>query len=299
MRRALILTAAFTALSATSAMAQDQPQQTAGARYLGWAGRTTDTAPRGPQAASADGQRRPAAVIPHAGVGAPPLTRASATVSAPRTPDRVQRSGLTPASAWLSPETDAPAPAPVAYQPQPQPQPEYLPERPAPAQPPAPRPVRAAPPPVQPAPERAPVEQPRVEQPTPVQPTIPEFDPADPMAPRRDAPIFRMQQPGQPPAQPMPQPARAETQQPPQQVQVQQAVSANTGQPTQSARYYSVHRPSGRQPDPVVLPDQVTLDELQLTELPTSTDLAEPQAGPTLMRNGEGRMVPVPDQDPQ
>jgi hypothetical protein len=290
LRCALILTAAFCALSASSAMAQGQLQQTAGPRYLGWAGRTTDTAARGPQSASVDGLRRPAAVIPHAGIGAPPLTVASANVSAPRTPDRVQRSGLTPASAWLSPEADAPAPT--------LPQPEYLPERPAPA-PPAPQPVRAASTPPRPAP----VEQPRTEQPAPAPvralPEVPEFDPADPMAPRRDAPIFRMQQPGQPPAQPMPQPARAETQQPPQQAQVPQATSANTGQPTQTARYYSVHRPSGRQPDPVTLPDQVTLDELQLTELPTSTDLAEPQAGPTLMRNGEGRMVPVPDQDPQ
>lgn len=280
MRRALILTAAFTALSATSAMAQDQPQQPAGPRYLGWAGRTTDTAARGPGSASADGQRRPAAVIPHAGVGAPPLTVASANVSAPRTPDRIQRSGLTPASAWLSPEVEAPAPVQ-----------------------PAPQPVRTAPPPA-PQPVRpAPVEQPRIEQPAPAPvralPEVPEFDPADPMAPRRDAPIFRMQQPGSAAAQPMPQPARAEPQQPRQQAQVQQTASVSTGQPTQSARYYSVHRPSGRQPDPVSLPDQVTLDELQLTELPTSTDLAEPQAGPTLMRNGEGRMVAVPDQDPQ
>lgn len=297
MRRALILTAAFSALSASSAMAQGQQPQAAGPRYLGWAGRTTDTAARGPRSASADGLRRPAAVIPHAGIGAPPLTVASANVSAPRTPDRVQRSGLTPASAWLSPEADAPAPIPV--------QPEYRPERPAPTQPapvqPAPQPVRAAPPPA-PQPTR-PVEQPRIEQPAPAPvralPEVPEFDPADPMAPRRDAPVFRMQQPGTAAAQPMPQPARAEAQQPPQQAQVPQTASANTGQPTQTARYYSVHRPSGRQPDPVTLPDQVTLDELQLTELPTSTDLAEPQAGPTLMRNGEGRMVPVPDQDPQ
>lgn len=301
MRRALILTAAFTALSATSAMAQDQPQQPAGPRYLGWAGRTTDTAARGPQSAAADGQRRPAAVIPHAGVGAPPLTVASANVSAPRTPDRIQRSGLTPASAWLSPDVEAPAPAPA--------QPEYRPERPASTQPvpvqPAPQPVRTAPPPA-PMPTRpASVEQPRIEQPAPAPvralPEVPEFDPADPMAPRRDAPIFRMQQPGTAAAQPMPQPARAEAQpsRPQAQPQVQQTASVNTGQPTQSARYYSVHRPSGRQPDPVSLPDQVTLDELQLTELPTSTDLAEPQAGPTLMRNAEGRMVPVPDQDPQ
>ncbi len=119
------------------------------------------------------------------------------------------------------------------------------------------------------------------------------------MAPRRDAPIFRMQQPGQPAAQPMPQEPRTESQRPQQQSQsqVQQTASLNTGQPTQTARYYSVHRPSGRQPDPVVLPDQVTLDELQLTEVPAAGDLSEPQASPTLMRNAEGRMVPVPGQD--
>lgn len=300
MRRALILTAAFAAFSAAPAMAQSQPQQrpgeAAGLRYMGWSGRTTDTAVRGPQDASAaaDGLRRPAAVIPHAGAGAPAVTRASANVSAPRTPDRVRRDGLTPATAWLAPEAEVPAPV--------QPQPEYLPERLAPVQP-APQPVRAAPPPPPPV-EQPRVEQPRVEQPTPAPvrtlPEVPEFDPADPMAPRRDAPIFRMQQPGQGAAQPMPQEPRAESQQPTQ-PQVQQTASVNTGQPTQTARYYSVHRPTGRQPDPVVLPDQVTLDELQLTELPTSADLAEPQAPPTLMRNAEGRMVPVPgqDQDPQ
>lgn len=284
MRRALILSAAFAALWAAPAMAQSQPQQAAGPRYLGWAGRTTDTTAPGLQAASGDGYRRPAAVIPHAGVGAPPLTYASATVSAPRTPDRVQRSGLTPASAWLSPDLEAPAPAPAA------PQPEY---RPAPT-PPAPQPVRTAPPPA-PAPARpASVEQPRVEPaPAPVRtlPDVPEFDPADPMAPRRDAPIFRMQQPGQPQAAAAAQPSQPQ----------QQMAQADTGQPPQTARYYSVHRPTGRQPDPVSMPEPVTLDELQLPEMPTGADLSEPQAGPTLMRNAEGRLVPVPgqDQDPQ
>lgn len=294
MRRALILTAAFAAL-ATPALAQTQSQQPAGGRYLGWAGRTTDTAARGPQSASSEGLRRPAAVIPHAGVGAPPVTLASANVSVPRTPDRIQRSGLTPATAWLSPETDAPAPAAA--------QPEYLPERPAPVQP-TPQPVRAAPQPVPPTPAPTrptpPVEQPRIEQPAPAPvrtlPEGPEFDPADPMAPRRDAPIFRMQQPAPPAAQP--ENPRAQTQQPqPQRQAPIQTASVNTGQPTQTARYYSVHRPTGRQPDPVALPDQVTLDELQLTDAPTSADLAEPQAGPTLMRNAEGRLVPVPGQD--
>lgn len=291
MRRALILSVAFTALSATAATAQAQPQQrpgeAAGLRYLGWAGRTTDTTARGLQSASTDGLRRPAAVIPHAGAGAPPLTIASANVSAPRTPDRVQRSGLTPASAWLAPEADAPAPV--------QPQPEHLPERPLPAQP-APQPVRTAPPPTRPTPEPLRVEQPRAEQPAPAPtrtlPDVPEFDPADPMAPRRDAPIFRMQQPGQP------QGAAASAQQTPQ--PQQQMAQADTGQP-QTARYYSVHRPTGRQPDPVTLPEQVTLDELRLPEMPTGADLSEPPAGPTLMRSAEGRLVPVPgqDQDPQ
>lgn len=301
MRRALILSAAFTALSAVPVLAQTQPQQPAGARYLGWAGRTTDTAARGPQSASAEGRRHPAAVIPHAGVGAPPVTLASAGVSTPRTPDRVRREGLTPATAWLSPVDDAPALAPV--------QPEYRPAPTAPAQPvsqpvrtaPAPAPTRPSPPVEQPRVEQPRVEQPRVETPAPVRtlPEVPEFDPADPMAPRRDAPIFRMQQPAQPAVQPVTEAPRTDAQ--PQPRQVQQTASVNNGQPTQTARYYSVHRPAGRQPDPVALPDQVTLDELQLTEMPASVDLAEPQAGPTLMRNAEGRLVPVPgqDQDPQ
>lgn len=295
MRRALILTTALAAglfAASGSAMAQEQrPGEAAGLRYMGWSGRTTDTAPRGRQTAEAAGLRRPAAVIPHAGAGPPPVTRASATSL--RTPERVQRSGLTPASDWLSPAGTAPT-APVA--PPPQPQPEYLPEparpqptRPAPT-PPAPEMRRETPPPasVQPQPEPPPM--------------VPEFDPADPMAPRRDAPIFRMlQQQGQAP-QPMPQQqAAAQTPQQPQRPQqpVQQLAQVNTGQPTQTARYYSVHRPTGRQPDPVVLPDQVTLEALQLTDLPAGTDLAEPQPGPTLMRNADGRMVPVPDQDEQ
>lgn len=292
MRRALILSASLAAalLAAGSAMAQEQrPGEAAGLRYMGWSGRTTDTAARGPRTAEAAGLRRPAAIIPHAGAGAPPVTRASATL--PRTPDRVQRTGLTPASDWLSPRAEAaPPPSP--------PQPEYLPEparplptRPA-ATPPAPETRRETPPP-------APVQpQPQPEAP----PAVPEFDPADPMAPRRDAPIFRMQQQGQAAPQPMPQPqAAAGTPQQSQRPQqpVQQLAQVNTGQPTQTARYYSVHRPTGRQPDPVVLPDQVTLEALQLTDLPAGTDLAEPQPGPTLMRNADGRMVPVPDQDEQ
>lgn len=292
MRRALILTAAVAAsaaLSAGSAMAQTQPQErpgeAAGLRYLGWSGRTTDTTVPAPQAASADGLRRPAAVIPHAGVGAPPVTRASAAVSAPRTPDRIRREGLTPATAWLAPEADAPAPAPV------QPQPAYVPERPAPTQPAPPQPVRSAPPPTRPAP----VEQPRVEPPAPAPapvrtlPEVPAFDPADPMAPRRDAPIFRMQQPA---PQPTPQGASAAVE--PTQQPVFQSGAAS---PTQTARYYSVHRPSGRQPDAVTLPEPVTVDVIQLAQTPTSDDLSEPQPGPALMRNAEGRMVPVPGQD--
>lgn len=282
MRRALILTAAFAALWVAPAMAQSQPQQrpgeAAGLRYLGWSGRTTDTVARGPQTASTSGLRRPAAVIPHAGVGAPPLTAASAVVSAPRTPDRVRRDGLTPATAWLVPDGEAPAPTPARAQP------EYPPERPT-----APAPVRAAPTPTGPAPvEQAPVPQPTPE-PVRTLPDVPEFDPADPMAPRRDAPIFRMQQPAQP------QGASASVQQP------QQQMAQADAPPHQTARYYSVHRPTGRQPDPVSLPEQVTLDELRLPEMPSGADLSEPQAGPTLMRNADGRLVPVPgqDQDPQ
>ena len=328
MRHALILTSVLASLTAGTAVAQERPGQDAGLRYLGWAGRSTDTAPRGPQSStSADGLRRPAAVIPHAGTGAPPLTRASATATQPRTPDRIQRSGLTPATAWLHPiaatPTPAYAPAYVQAEAQPEYTADYLPDpvRPAPTRPQQAQPQQVQSQPVQQRPEPVRVEaatvqsrpvQSQVVQPQqpiqqqPAQPgyEIPAYDPADPMAPRADAPVFRMQQqPAQQqpvaqqqlaPAQIAPQTQQLAQQQP--QQQAQQAAPAQAG-PSQTARYYSVHRQYGRQPDAVLMPVQGNVDVLQLSEAPTSADLSEPQAGPNLMRTADGKLVPVPDQD--
>jgi len=112
------------------------------------------------------------------------------------------------------------------------------------------------------------------------------------MAPRRDAPIFRLQRPA--PAEPA-------------QPQAQAAVSTAPASPAIApaadggARYYSVHRQAGRQPDATPLPAPVYLDALpvELTSTPASTDLAEPPAAPNLIRNANGRLQALPaNEDP-
>ena len=125
------------------------------------------------------------------------------------------------------------------------------------------------------------------------------------MAPRRDAPIFRLQRPApaptvdpQPQTQPQPQPqsqAAAAPQAAPQPAPV--AAPGDQG----GARYYSVHRQAGRQPDATPLPAPVYLDALpvELTSTPASTDLAEPPAAPNLIRNANGRLQALPaNEDP-
>lgn len=103
---------------------------------------------------------------------------------------------------------------------------------------------------------------------------------ADPMAPRRDAPIFRIgaaasaQTTGAAPAP------------------VQQA-AAVSGSP---ARYYSLHRQNGRRPDAIAMPAPVYLDALpiELERAPQSEDLAEPPAAPAVLRDSNGRVRPAP-----
>lgn len=133
----------------------------------------------------------------------------------------------------------------------------------------------------------------------------------DPMAPRRDAPIFRMQQP-QAQTQPQPQPpaepaapaqanAQANAQGEIQSSVLTQPVAGRTagGQayagaepPREGVRYYSVQRAVGRQPDPIAMPESVYLDNAPI-------DLAEPPAAPVRTRtvNGQAQVV-VPNQDP-
>ena len=105
----------------------------------------------------------------------------------------------------------------------------------------------------------------------------------DPMAPRRDAPIFRLQPQGSavtgqaPPNGTAQDPTRIA------------ASPAPSGQ--QGARYYSVHRDAGRQPDPTVIPEPVFFDSVTL-------DLAEPPATEPLMRDARGRRAAVANADP-
>lgn len=108
---------------------------------------------------------------------------------------------------------------------------------------------------------------------------------ADPMAPRRDAPIFRLQPQGPAAA---PQGSSAQADEPPTQAYAQ-AAPASPGQ--QGARYYSVHRDAGRQPDPTVMPEPVFFDSVTL-------DLAEPPATEPLMRDPQGRRRAIANAEP-
>ncbi|QDH72656.1 hypothetical protein [Brevundimonas sp. M20] len=259
MRRAPCLTLGLATLALTATGLADAAQaQTAPPQYLRWAGRpevvALPTTDRDGQPAAA--QRRPNRVIPHGGYAA--TVEAPAPVAAPRT--------LTPANAWLRtpppaatpvpppppPARATVAPAPAAAQPS-RAMPEYLPEQGGRGQP-APADVAMA-----------------AAQPAPV--AVQNADEAvDPMAPRRDAPIFRIQQPSAPAAAPI--------------------ESASRAAPTeQGARYYSVHRQNGRTPDAVSIPEPSYVDGLAVTTPVSlaSQDLAEPQSGPTLIRDAQGR----------
>jgi hypothetical protein len=100
------------------------------------------------------------------------------------------------------------------------------------------------------------------------------------MAPRRDAPIFRIAAA----------PVSTEADAAPQPVQ---PTTTATGAP---ARYYSLHRQNGRRPDAIAMPSPVYLDALpvELERAPQSEDLAEPPAAPTVLRDNNGRVRPAP-----
>jgi len=112
----------------------------------------------------------------------------------------------------------------------------------------------------------------------------------DPNAPRRDAPIFRLQNPATAPASDGTAPAQpsADATNPP-------VPAASAG----GARYYSVHRQAGRQPDPPQRPEPVYLDALpiDLTTPVSSDDLAAPPEAPQLVRDAKGRVRTVADPD--
>lgn len=286
MRRASTLTAAVLAATGLLALADAASAQSAsgagearGLRYLSWPGRGEAAEPATRHAASpaaARGDlRRPNTVIPHGGFAAAEPAAPRGLTSAPGHARRT----LTPANAWLRPPAPiaapAPAPPPPATPPAPPPGPEYLPDQGGHAQP-------------------APVE---VVYPVPVHrgDTAPAAAASDPMAPRRDAPIFRMQQAPPPPPETGPAAApRSEAPTEPRRV----AEVANSGEhpPRRSARYYSVHRQNGRAPDALVMPAPTYVDALvvSMAEAPTSQDLAEPAQGPTLIRDRNGNMRAAP-----
>ena len=306
---------------ASPALAQSQPQSQAqaqaqrpgeqlGMRYLSWGGKPAGT--------TNDGLRRASASAASTAASGPVQTVSLAVPTAAPTPSparpnrygSVSGAGLTPASAWIKPRAAPaqpyapPAPelqaaqAPQAYAPQPQPQPQPQPisePQPRPqavAEAPHAAPIRAvrqdpysaAPPEVQMAmhPTPQPVPAPSA---TPT-PAVAEA-PADPMAPRRDALIFRMG--GQAPAAPQQQDASPGSEAP---RQLAQAAPPRSDAPArQGARYYSVHREAGHQPDPMILPESVFIGG--------SADLAEPPPAPVVQRTVKGQaQVVVPNQDP-
>jgi len=254
------------------------------ARYLNWAGRGAGAAAPALADVSArpDAQpRRSNRVIPHGGAyEAPP--------AAPTVASEAPRRTLTPATAWLRAPAPVPAPAPVAMA--------------APVTPPPPAPSARA------VPDFLPDQGGRG-QPAPAEIALAAPPPAaavagpsdDPMAPRRDAPIFRLQRTPAPApaaqAAPAPQeqvePARAA---PPSPRVAMVAANPEDRPSAQSARYYSVHRQNGREPDALTLPQPTYVDALAITTPVTiaSQDLAQPEQAPTLIRDAQGRVRAQP-----
>lgn len=273
------------------AQAQTQAPPT-GSRYLSWANRTTSTTPPRLAANAARADILPRRVAPSQGLARPQMQPFNP-------PLPIRDGGLTPASAWIGPRV-APSfapgnPDPLAY---------------------ATTELAAVPPPpVIAAPTRtAPVApaQPRVEAPVSTPAAQPVYAPpppapvaasatindADPMAPRPDAPIFRLRSQGAAPAQTQTAPSQSAPaeQAPVQRAPVQQTPVQRTPVQTSAtgqapARYYSVHRAAGRQPDPTVMPDPVFFDSVAM-------DLAAPPEMEPPRRDAQGRRIPVANADP-
>ena len=292
MRRALAVSIVLTAvnLAAGAAVAQQAPTNASGLRYLSWPGKPAVSARATPTPAVIQAEA-PAPTLTAANrtlPGAIPLARLSPAPSVTPSISTPRSNGLTPASAWMPQRAPTPAEpahsAPV----------EAAPVETAPAQA-----TRVAPSPYVPEPQpSAPQPQPEPQmqaEPAPVPQQAAQAEPqpatqpaqaavADPMAPRRDAPIYRLQRPqaGAP---------------------LDAAAVAASGQaaptPTagdNSARYYSVHRQAGRHPDAIPAPQQTYLDAMpvQMAQTPQSSDLAQPDGPPALIRNANGALRAVP-----
>ena len=278
-----LLAAAGGVLFAGDASARSVPAPTGeghGLRYVAWNGRGQTVPAPLPAAAAPPSPirrdlRRPNPVIPH---GGPASTANAAPTRSGLTPAPGLRRTLTPASDWTNPVAPAPAPAP-----RPRAAPDALPDTRYPV-------VSAERIEAQPAPA-APIAPP----PPPVR-----NEPFDPMAPRRDAPIFRMQQDGPAPAPTAALPgSRPDAIAPPGEPQprhVADVRDSGSRPPTQGGRYYSVHRQNGRQPDALEMPAPNYVDALAVTmpETIASQDLAAPEPGPTLIRDAQGRVRPMP-----
>ena len=300
MQRVLILSTALVAACAASgaAMAQTSGAQTSasqtsagqtatGLRYLSWPGKPavahTPTlrriAPQPTPVATFDAPR-PLAV---ARLDAPAAAAATTT-----------RRGLTPASDW------APAPTPLSVSAADTTLQPYVPSRDVAVDAPTP-PVRAETAPDQ---IRTPVSNALPEQVLVEAQGQAEAAPAfDPMAPRRDAPIFRLQaqtvaeapRPSAPQApESSPAPAAQTSAKASAQPEIVQA--ALSPAPVQGVRFYSVHRQAGRRPDPINAVQPIYLDALpvEMTQTPSSADLARPDAPPALLRNSDGTVRAAP-----
>lgn len=111
---------------------------------------------------------------------------------------------------------------------------------------------------------------------------------ADPMAPRRDAPIFSIQTARDasqvsPAPQGSPSPAHA-----------QPFPTVSASPPREGARYYSVHRQAGRDPDPAQIPESVyaVIPEGAFLDA-ARPDLADPPPAPVATRTINGRIQAI------
>lgn len=189
---------------------------------------------------------------------------------------------MAPPPVYSAPAYEAPAPV---YAPSPPPAPTY-----------APAPVAADTGPAMMEAAPAPAPAPAVE-PAPV----PAAPVADPMAPRRDAPIFRLNRNNAPPPEALPEMAPEAEEEAPSPAPTRRAEAAPPPPPPPPAaataddrtpRRYSVHRANGQQPDRTPLPNPVMLDSMPV-------DLAAPPETPTVIRDGNGRVQTIiPSEDP-
>lgn len=294
MRRALAVSIVLTAvnLAAGAAVAQQAPTNASGLRYLSWPGKPAVAARATPTPAVIQAEA-PAPTVTAANrslPGAIPLARLSPAPSVTPSISTPRSNGLTPASAWMPQRAPTPAEpahsAPVEAAPVETAPPQatatrvapspYVPEQQASAPQPEPEPQMQAEP--APIPQQAAQAEP---QPAPQQA---QAAVADPMAPRRDAPIYRLQRPQA--GAPLDAAAVAASS--------QAAPTPTAGD--NSARYYSVHRQAGRHPDAIPAPQQTYLDAMpvQMAQTPQSSDLAQPDGPPALIRNANGALRAVP-----